>query len=447
MHIDDTVATLEVSPGVSALLTETNSAEIYETESDIRPVVVKGTTNGYVPWGKANDLPNDVRKKVFDSDILSPNMRFNILTCYGRGLKYTINDEKDEEEIKTFFKRNRPVPLLLETVTDIKYWDFSIIVLIISNDGQKVVRMINKESMYCRFESCDKKTGKINNVLFANWEDDDNAENPEVIKLLDPRDAWYDLMSSLGKIAYDNGEKKATGVKKFAVLVKFPSPGQKYYPFPNWQSTFRSGWYDVHTMIPKMKKATMKNGMKIRYHVEIHKNYWVELFKSEDITDPEKQVERRKQEFKNIQDFLSGVENKSKVWFSTYYIDPNKVEQRMVRITVVDTTKEGGEWIEDAEEAANMLCYAQGVHPTMNGATPGKSSGGLGGSDKRELFTMKQALEKPNRDMFLDVFYLVAEVNGWDITFEIEDIMLTTLDKGKDAVAVSQFKDEKDDSK
>ena len=49
--------------------------------------------------------------------------------------------------------------------------------------------------------------------------------------------------------------------------------------------------------------------------------------------------------------------------------------------------------------------------------------------------------------MFLDIYNLVADVNGWAVKFEIEDIMLTTLDKGKDAVTVSQYKDNKDDSK
>lgn len=450
MYLGNDITTLEVSPGVSAILTETDSAEIFEIDSNIQPTEIKGSVNGYVPWGSDNKQPSSIVKKVEASDILSPNMRFNILTCYGRGLKYTITEgteEKTTEEIKTFFKRNRPVPLLLETVTDIKYWDFTVIVLIVSKDGTKVVRMIAKEAMYCRFESCDKTTGRINNVMFANWDDADDEANPEIIQLLDCRDPWGDMMVSLGRIPNDNGETKGNGNRKFACLVKFPSPGKKYYPFPNWQSTFKSGWYDVHTMIPKMKKAMMKNGMKIRYHVEIHKNYWKELFNTEKITDDEKKAERRMAELKNIQDFLSGVESKGKVWFSTYYIDPSKIEQKMVRITVVDSKKEGGDWIEDAEEAANMLCYAQGVHPSMNGATPGKSSGSQSGSDKRELFTMKQALEKPNRDMFLDVYNLVADVNGWDITFEIEDIMLTTLDKGKDAETVSQFKDKKDDNK
>ena len=112
----------------------------------------------------------------------------------------------------------------------------------------------------------------------------------------------------------------------------------------------------------------------------------------------------------------------------------------MVRINIIDTKKEGGDWIEDAEEAANFLCYAQGVHPHLNGATPGKNKGSQSGSDKRELFTMKQAIEKPVRDLLLEPLVLVADVNG------VPDIMLTTLDQGTDAKEVSQNKEEKDDT-
>lgn len=59
---------------------------------------------------------------------------------------------------------------------------------------------------------------------------------------------------------------------------------------------------------------------------------------------------------------------------------------------------------------------------------------------------MKQAIEKPVRDLLLEPLVLVADVNGWDIRFDIPDIMLTTLDQGTDAKEVSQNKEEKDDT-
>lgn len=189
----------------------------------------------------------------------------------------------------------------------------------------------------------------------------------------------------------------------------------------------------------------MKSGLKIRYQVEIDKEFWRYLFDTEKITDPEKQKERRDLEINNIKTFLSGMENGDKVWFSGYYIDPNKVEHKLVRINIIDNKTEGGDWIEDAEEAANFLCYAQGVHPHLNGATPGKNKGSQSGSDKRELFTMKQAIEKPVRDLLLEPLTLISDVNNWNLCFDIPDIMLTTLDKGTDAKEVSQNKTQGND--
>lgn len=443
----DYVSVLEVSPDVAAIINETSSADLFDKEPT-QPVTVKGSSRGYVQWGPDNSLPQLIRDKVYDSDVMSPNMLFNVLTCYGRGVNYTRKDGSpiEEEEITTFFKRNRLIPLMWEAITDIKFWNFAVLVLILDKEGNKVVQLVHKEAMYIRLETCNPATGRIEHVLYANWEDRESAEHPEVIELLDMRDPWGDMMIRLGRLPGPDGRTLKTAVRKFAFLVRIPTPGNKYYPFAYWMSTLRSGWYDLSVMVPKVKKAHMKSGMKIRYQVEIDKEFWNYLFQSEQITDPEKQKERRNKEIQNIKEFLSGLESGDKVWFSAYYIDPNKMEHRLVRINIIDTKKEGGDWIEDAEEAANFLCYAQGVHPHLNGATPGKNKGSQSGSDKRELFTMKQAIEKPVRDLLLEPLVLVADVNGWDIRFDIPDIMLTTLDKGTDAKEVSQNKEEKDDT-
>lgn len=438
---------LELSPEVAAIVNEASSADLFDKELS-EPVKVKGSTRGYVSWGDNNDLPKQIRDKVYESDVMSPNMLFNVLTCYGRGVRYSTKDgsEISDKDMEIFFKRNRLVSIMWEAITDIKFWNFAVLVLILNKEGNKVVQLLHKEAMYVRLETCNPKTGRIENVLYANWEDNDSANDPEVIPLLDTRDPWGDMMIRLGRLPGIDGKMKSTEERKFAFLVKIPTPGNKYYPFAYWMSTLRSGWYDLSVMVPKVKKAHMKSGMKIRYQVEIHRDFWKYLYESEQITDPAKQKERRELELKNIREFLSGLENGDKVWFSGYYVNPDKVEVKLVRINVIDTKKEGGDWIEDAEEAANFLCYAQGVHPHLNGATPGKNKGSQSGSDKRELFTMKQAIEKPVRDLLLEPLALIADVNGWDIHFEIPNIMLTTLDQGVDAKEVSQEKPEKNDT-
>ena len=197
-------------------------------------------------------------------------------------------------------------------------------------------------------------------------------------------------------------------------------------------------------MIPVAKIAKMTNGMVIKYLVELHKDYFQKLYESEKITDPLKKKERRTLEINNIKNFLSGIDNQNKSWFSTYYIDPNGKEQKMVRIERVGGEKEGGDYIEDMEEAVSVVSYSMGVHTSLIGAAPGKAKP-ITGTEARELFTMKQALEKLIRDLLIQPFYMLNEVNGWEnLDYDIPDLMLTTLDEKTDAKEVTQNSQDND---
>ena len=81
-----------------------------------------------------------------------------------------------------------------------------------------------------------------------------------------------------------------------------------------------------------------------------------------------------------------------------------------------------------------MICYAANIHPSMVGASPGKNKGSQSGSVQRELFTMKQSLEKSYQDILLEPLFVLKKFNGWDdFKYDVPIITLTTLDKGKDA--------------
>lgn len=90
-------------------------------------------------------------------------------------------------------------------------------------------------------------------------------------------------------------------------------------------------------------------------------------------------------------------------------------------------------------EASNALCFAFGIHPNLVGATPGKSQMNNSGSDKRELFTLKQAIEKPCHDVMCKPYHVILHYNKWNdkVTVDVPMIMLTTLDKNKDAKKVT----------
>jgi len=248
------------------------------------------------------------------------------------------------------------------------------------------------------------------------------------------------LETRMGRLEGKDGKKnKMTSTREFVMMNFIPVPGNQYYPFPYSWAVFNSGWYDIKQLIAEGKKIKFKNGLVIKYQVEIHPKYWETLFKMEKITDPELQKLRINQEKENFKTFLTGVQNAGKIWFSGSYVNPDGKTQSMVTINTINAnSKEGGDWLEDTEEASNMECYADAMPPNMIGAVPGKSKASFSGTDKRETFTMIQALEVPIRQLILEPYFVITNYNGWekDVKIDIPFMQLTTLDKGKDAQEV-----------
>ena len=132
------------------------------------------------------------------------------------------------------------------------------------------------------------------------------------------------------------------------------------------------------------------------------------------------------------------MENSGKVLFSTFYVSPNGEEQHDVVINKIETDKEGGDWATDIVEAINMMCFTMRVHSNLVGSVPGKSQTNNPGSDKRELYTIAQALQKPYHDLLFSVHRLIIRFNKWTaVKPDSPFIQLTTLDENKDAKQVS----------
>ena len=153
-----------------------------------------------------------------------------------------------------------------------------------------------------------------------------------------------------------------------------------------------------------------------------------------DITDRRKQQERIVREKQQILDFLTGAENRGKAWFSTFYVTPDGKEQHDVVINKIDDSKKGSDWETDIQEAINMICFTMRVHSNLVGSVPGKAQSNNSGSDKRELYTIAQALQKPYHDLLFTVHHIIIRFNGWKgVKPLVPFIQLTTLDQNSDA--------------
>jgi hypothetical protein len=445
-------------PGVQAAVVFKNSRDIFSAP-DAEPISVNFKEHPklrrVVPWGEDNDLPQLIITKAEKSPDLSTGLLFNVQVGYGDGIiacKYEI-DEKgkktvipvyDNQEINDFFEYNDINGYLLEQLTDINYF-YNVFPEIILNqespESRKVVELNSKEAAFSRWEEMNPETGIIENHLYnAKWEGGaPKEEETTVTQALNAKRPIPDILQRIGREPRDDAKTIDDQVFRYIVPVSFNTPGRTYYQKPYWYSIIESGWYDFATYIPDFKKYLIKNGMTLRHIIYLADDYFDRIFSDEGITDKAKQKARIKTEYDNINTFLTGLENTGKSVISYYKpgigLDSGKKTYRF-EIQTIENKFSGGEYLKDSGEVSNMMGYALGVHHSLIGSTPGGSSASFSGSDKRELFIIKQALIKPIRDRILRPLYLIKKVNKWpeDIYFTIPNIELTTLDKEKTGV-------------
>lgn len=425
--------------GIQAMMTEVPSTtEVYDSSlGQVKSRGVPGRPGEfYIANGENDDLPKVLKELIDGDEVTAQCLHFNVTATYGSGLRW---DGELNDAAREWLRRQSVETFLLEQSTDLLLYFYTVSVIILSQDGTQINKLVHKESPYIRLAKADAQ-GRIPYVYYADWYGGRlTKDSVERIDCLDQRDPLGDLLVRLGKVENPRTGRKerATKVRKFAILTRFPTAGCQYYPVPYWTSILRGGSYDEKRLISVGKRAKLRNHTSVKYHVEIERDYWDKICREEFISDPEQMKARIKREKENIRKFLSGLENSDKVWISSFYSSPDGREVRDVRISLLDGAKEGGDWSEDVQAAANTICFAFGVHPNMVGAVPGKAQMTTSGTDKRELYTMKQALLTPTKDLLLRSLRLCCAFNGWNVEPRLPLVQLTTLDENRDAKEVS----------
>ena len=422
---------VEVVPDLKASAAFTvNSSEVFREDDDLSPVIIDERTK-YMPWGADNEMPFKILDIIESDETLSTCQIFNAEVCYGSGLVYNTEaaSEQVKGEVEEFMMDNSLAAYFLGVCQDFKHFAFCVSVIILNGAGDRIVRLIRKEACYCRFAEADKN-GRIPYILYANWRRSNYRDNIEKIALLDMNAPWADLSERMAD--------KKNKLRKFAIVTKIPTVDSTYYPIPYYGSLFRGNWYNIKKLIGVAKEAKLKNSAPIKYHIEVAAKYWESIFRSEGITDRQKQRERVVEEKKNIINFLTGAENSGKVLFSTFYVTPDGKENHDVVINKVETEKEGGDWSTDIIEAINMICFTMRVHSNLVGSVPGKTQTNNSGSDKRELYNIAQGLQKPYHDLLFLPHRIIMRFNKWKGVFpECPFVVLTTLDENRETKQVT----------
>lgn len=407
-----------------------DSASVFREQKEILPLKVKNEE--YIPWGADNNMPYDILDLIEKDETMSTCLLWNAQMCYGSGLRYNCDGAslKVRESVSDWLLDNSLPSYFLGVSQDLKHWGFAVSLIILSQDRKHISRLVRKEAIYCRFSPADNH-GSIAKVLYAPWrEEPSTLDKVEVLPLLNEHSPWSDLQQRIA-----DPKCKDT---KFAIVTRMPTADHTYYPIPYWASLLRSKWYNIKQLIGMAKESKIKNTAPIKYLVEISDKYFERLFRQEGITDPKKKQLRMLEVKREILDFLSGAENSGKTWFANFYVTPDGKENHEVLITKVDSAKEGGDWESDIQEAVNMICFTMQVHSNLVGSVPGKSQTNNSGSDKRELYTIAQALQKPYHDLLFTVHKIIVKFNGWEgVTVDVPFIQLTTLDENTDAKEVT----------
>lgn len=256
---------VENLPGLNAsAVFKVNSSSVFKEDVDIVPTIVDDSLS-YVPWGGDNQMPFNILELIEKDETLATCQIFNAEVCFGSGLIYDTaqGSASVKSEVEDFTLDNDLASYFLGVCQDFKHFGIAVSVVILNEDGTKIVRLLRKEACYCRFAPADA-SGKISKILYANWRKCVSSRSDiEVIDLLDPAAPWADLQNRLAK---------RSKTRKFAVVSRIPTVDSTYYPIPYYAALFKGKWYNIKQLIGIAKEAKLKNHAPIKYQIGMWDN-------------------------------------------------------------------------------------------------------------------------------------------------------------------------------
>ena len=231
MHRNYSFNSVEKIPVLKASAAFTvSSSEVFKEQVDTRPVKIDEGYE-YMPWGVDNEMPYRILELIESDETLSTCQLFNAEVCYGSGLVYDTSGAKRkvQQEVQDYLMENDLASYFLGVCQDLKYFAFTVSIIILNGDGSRIVRILRKEACYCRFAPA-QNDGRIPYLLYANWRKSvTRKDQVEKIELLDQHSPWSDLQE---RMQANKGKKPKTSTRKFAIVSRVPTPDSTYYPIP-----------------------------------------------------------------------------------------------------------------------------------------------------------------------------------------------------------------------
>lgn len=439
IHFNDIYVSTSKS-GVSAIYNFTNTVDKAPNQVTTVKVDVKDKVGEVASWGKKNDYPQEIIKKMQLSGSGQSALRFLRKAHYGNGLIQFRNTPTNEgkkaiqlldlatlPDVLAFYQRSQIKKFVKETITDLEWFSIAFPEYVLQDNFDKILSVKRQKATWCRFEVMNKETGLIESVYisqkFGRESVATDSEFVETVPHIDP----YWSVDQVKEFC------KTNQIKKFIRPVFYPMIDEGYYPSAEWHAIVHNGWLDVANSVPELKKAIFKNQISIKYQIEIDERYFEKIY---DTTWADKKVDERieirKQLIESIDAALAGNLNAAKSIQSMMLVDEKGQQYSAIKITTIDDKFKDGSYLPEAEAANSEVLFALGVDPSLIGAgIPGGKLGAGSGSDKNAAFNILQALKKTDREVTLETLEFVRDYNQWDATinFGFEDTVLTTLDK------------------
>ena len=280
---------------------------------------VNGREIEYINYGDDDNMPYVLQNLLRKNMVAQRAMAFNVKCCYGQGIRFVDRETKKDvtsDEIRDFCLRNSIHEVFMQQATDMKFFNWSVEVIILSKDHKRIVNIRHKDVSYCRLQK-PNDSGRIENVIFGDFRNFGSPINGEIIPLLDIYDPLGDLLARMGKAPDPytgiTGKAPQDGKDcKFAIISRMPTPGIQFYPVPYYASIFDDAWYDIYRLIGIGKRYMIKNTSAPRIQIEVHRDYWDDLCNNEGIIDAEARKARILKEKDDIINFVCGPENAGK---------------------------------------------------------------------------------------------------------------------------------------
>lgn len=399
-------------------LSEAQVTEVYNDTKPVKTSPAKPDTEsmGMVSWGTDNLFPQNAIKRIKELPGLSSGMNFltnafgSFRLRYGRLTGYQENgdpiyDRTMIPEVENFLRVNNPTLYFTDFASEaFRLWN-PFVTLYKTLSGKAIGRIVVERSKDVRLAKM-QPNGVIPEVYInANWDDGATKGSQTTItrKLMDRYLDWAEYL-------------KGTSASDVCMQLHMPETGDDYYQTPPWYSFVESGWHDIATSIPKIKKAFLKNLTSPAWLLYIPQTYFENKYPEwkQSNTTPEAKRKIIQSEVEDWKRAMMGPDNSGKVWANIYTVDAQGKEYGKWEVKKLEASMDG-QFLEDSYESYLMLYRSLGFDGQLIGSIPAKSGqGNSGGSDKREGTNVLMTWLQPIAAVALQPFEVARDFNGWD---------------------------------